>query len=302
MDTNTDKVRVYLDGEHLDFYLAEGRGKHRRDISYGAYGSEDELAGAVERLLKEGHDLLPCAGQRELGSRYVPARLLEWPQAAGEGGRLMLYAKSTPEEIGRLLWAAAHENLLRTYGAEPTARRRLDEEWQAVKRNGSLPEVAVLHELTLWMKREGRPFWLPGGAGASFLLYLLGVTRGDPLRCGPAEDGGQVIPWPVLWPDGRPSRFEVRLAADAREEVRDWLRGHWLFALYPELPLAYPTPDRIHFSHIQLNFTLSDTEPPQDLPAAAGADTRAGRRYLRYQAHIREYRLFEASFSSLETQ
>ena len=299
MDTNIGKVRVYLDVEHLDFYLSAGRGKHRRDVSYGAYDSEDELAEAVERLLKEGHDLLPCAGQRELGSRYVPARLLEWPRAAGGSGSHMLYAKSTLEEIERLLWAAAHENLLKTYGAEPVARRRLDEEWREVKRNGNLPDVAVLHELAAWMKREGRPHWLPGSAGASFLLYLLGVTRGDPLLpCramdGLGEGGGHGIPWRVLWPDGRPSWFEVRLPASARDEVLDWLRGHWLFALYPELPLAYPAPGRIHFSHIQLNFTPGAAEPRQGQAVTEEPDRRDGRRYLRYQSHIKEYRLFEA--------
>ena len=58
---------------------------------------------------------------------------------------------------------------------------RLEEEWRAVESLGLLEHVWVLEKLVQWLKKKQYPFWLRGTACSSLILYLLGITRANPL-------------------------------------------------------------------------------------------------------------------------
>ena len=76
------------------------------------------------------------------------------------------------------------EAVKRKYGPVPDVRitKRLREEWEALTRADVISDVKVLYGLTAWLKNEGIVYWLSYGAGASFILYILGVTSGNPLQ------------------------------------------------------------------------------------------------------------------------
>ena len=58
---------------------------------------------------------------------------------------------------------------------------RLEEEWRAAESLGLLEHIFVLEKLVGWLNKKQYPYWLRGAAGSSLLLYLLGITRSNPL-------------------------------------------------------------------------------------------------------------------------
>ena len=70
------------------------------------------------------------------------------------------------------------------YGLTPDYEmiKRVKEEWEAMKNSDSILDIAMLNEFVLWLKKERIPYWMSGTAGSSFILYLLGITRGNPLK------------------------------------------------------------------------------------------------------------------------
>lgn len=82
-------------------------------------------------------------------------------------------------ELKRILRMRLQEK----YGlyTEDYIAERLEEEWRAVERLGLLEHVWLLEKLVQWLNKNQYPYWLRGTAGASLMLYLLGITRSNPL-------------------------------------------------------------------------------------------------------------------------
>ncbi len=322
-----DRTYIYTYFEYYDYYLSDynsylsdhlltadelWRSEGMSDKLYGVYDTEEELGRAIAGLFMEGYCLLPCSKYNGIIRKYCPP---SHKKCYTEGSLFrkylhMIYPEHSEEDIRDALLLSAECGLYDEYGIEPdddpVIGERLREELGAIVENGNLHDIAVLHELSEWMRKDKHPFWLTGSAGSSLLLYLLRITRCNPLfphyyYCGNADvlsgyhrynedvmakilwfrpenayrdgfdapqlkgpDGyglygnGHDIPWKILWPDDRPSWFEVRLPAALMDDVKHWLGGHWIFTRCPHLKAEYPAPDRIHFSHIQLRFDIDE--------------------------------------------
>ena len=94
-----------------------------------------------------------------------------------------LFSGMTMEQIEEKLYSLVQTALHEKYGDNPDGQivKRIEEEWDAMKRCNVVAESAVLYELTTWLKKNGYPYFL-GDAGSSFILYLLSITRGNPLQ------------------------------------------------------------------------------------------------------------------------
>lgn len=173
------------------------------------------------------------------------------------------------KKVTRSLWQRIEKALCDRYGRAPDAAvdRRMREEWAAMERCKDIETVAALYEFAQWLKREQAPYWTAGTAGSSLILYLLGVTSGNPLpphymcpccrhilwRPGAADgfdlpaairesDGallrrdGHDLPWQVHWGvegwDGEP-HYCLHLPKALKEQVQAFWADHWLGRLQP---------------------------------------------------------------------
>lgn len=59
---------------------------------------------------------------------------------------------------------------------------RVQEEWKEIVKHNSILDMAALYDICLWLQDNHLMYKITESpAGASFILYLLGVTRGNPL-------------------------------------------------------------------------------------------------------------------------
>ena len=79
-------------------------------------------------------------------------------------------------------------------------QKRIHEEWDAMEHHNMISAVAALYDLTMWLKSKLYPYRMKYAAGSSLILYLLGITSGNPL---PHNLGGFDIPWQIQWGYGR---------------------------------------------------------------------------------------------------
>lgn len=213
-----------------------------------------------------------------------------------------LYADKSKQEIE----AALHQNiksaLCEKYGQQPdkAITKRVRREWHAIEVNGNIFDVAVLHELCVWMRKCGYAYWLNGSTGSSFILYLLGIAAANPLpahyfcpKCHAVKwnnhyksgfdlppnfaacdnDGstmktdGQNIPWQTLWGYGRtPSSLDIRIAAELREPLYDFFENHWLSKLDTNIHPDAPYPEHqslFRFSNITFDIIYGEVSGTQ---------------------------------------
>lgn len=176
------------------------------------------------------------------------------------------YAGMGIQEIKQSFHDDIESALHRRYGPapDPAVTERVREEWAAMEAAGDIEDVAALYELALWMKERREPYWLRGTPGASLILYLLGVTAGNPLpphyycpqchavrwisgcrdgfdlppeRC--ENDGtllcgdGHDIPWQTHWGPGKEPGYEFDVPETLLEPLYVFFQGHWLAGLRP---------------------------------------------------------------------
>jgi len=185
-----------------------------------------------------------------------------------------LFYGLTRDEIKSKLDSLIDDALCKRYGKDidRVIVQRVEEEWSAIEQKDVIIEISILYELVMWLKEKNYPYQMRYAAGSSFILYLLGITRGNPLpphsHCPTCHDiqwkplckdgfdiphtdsqddavnrtcrycqndgtsliyDGHDIPWQVLWGYGESYlQFHVGLLKDHHEEVREWLKSHWL--------------------------------------------------------------------------
>ena len=153
--------------------------------------------------------------------------------------------------------------LYQKYGDKPDEliKKRIIDEWAAMERSDTVLDVAALYELVIWLKKNNHPYWMRGCAGSSFILYLLGITFGNPLPphyhcpvCHSVQwetdylDGfdlskkktceqdkatlipdGHNVPWQTLWGYGEHvPEFDIVLPKNLRDDFLVILKNHWL--------------------------------------------------------------------------
>ena len=181
-------------------------------------------------------------------------------------------------EISASLCEAIQDKLKEQYGDTPDQRiqDRVKAEWNAAEQSGSIVDIALLYELSSCLKEQRYPWCLRGCTGSSFLLYLLGIARGNPLpphlycpRCHTVlwqdcADGfdaktvvcgvdqqmmmgdGHGIPWQSLWGYGEltPS-FDIDLPESLYEPLQATLRADRFSQYDPEMEPTIQYPGRV---------------------------------------------------------
>lgn len=173
------------------------------------------------------------------------------------------YDNMTKDEIAKDIYEEITNAFRAKYGDRPDYAivRRVSEEWDRMMDTCTIGEVAALHELTEWLKSKQYPYRIRGCTGSSFILYLLGISSGNPLpphrycpRCGDvtwvprrkngfdipqgkccSHDGarlvtdGHDIPWQTLfgYSEHRPS-FDIDLPYELYETLKREWETHWL--------------------------------------------------------------------------
>lgn len=174
-----------------------------------------------------------------------------------------IFTEKASEEIHTLLWEAVQSALAKQYGniLHSAITERVRQEWLAMEQSDTVLDVAALYELSLWLKKHNIPYWMHGCAGSSFILYLLGITCGNPLpphyhctKCHqihwetncpdgfdlphgklckkdgtPLVADGHNVPWQTLWgySDHRPM-FDMVLPKYLCDDFVAMLENHWL--------------------------------------------------------------------------
>lgn len=178
------------------------------------------------------------------------------------------------------------------YGTMPNEviKKRIEEEWYAINRSELILDIAAMYEIVQWLKEHRYPYWMRGCTGSSFILYMLGITTGNPLpphlycpecktieffsqyrdgfdiiteqdgTCGNRIADGHGIPWQTLWGYGdHQAVLDVDLPKELYETFRELLKGHWLTECDSENTLNNPHEgkvDCLRFSNISLMFIL----------------------------------------------
>lgn len=207
------------------------------------------------------------------------------------------YRGKLPEEISTLLWTDIQSALSARYGTTPdqSISERVHQEWLAMEQSNTVLDVAALYELTIWLKANNIPYWMRGCSGSSLILYLLGITCGNPLpphyycpKCHQIrwdtghldgldlpqdklceQDGtplipdGHNIPWQTLWGYGEliPAFFDMGLPTYLCDDFVKALEKHWLnqYRSAADFDMLNDT-DRIgkYFFNICFMFILDD--------------------------------------------
>lgn len=169
------------------------------------------------------------------------------------------YAVMPARFIADSLERDVHRSLREKYGDNPAPviLKRMHQEWTALLEIDSVPELAAVYELTLWLKKNNHPYWIVGNAPSGFVPYLLGITRVNPL---PTELGGQNLVWQEYCSYGRAPLYEIHLSGDLKPRIIEWLKDHWLSKVnhYEWRALQPYEPNCIRRGNMCFHFDLDD--------------------------------------------
>lgn len=197
-----------------------------------------------------------------------------------------LYRGLTLLQIEERLYEQILDAIHDKYGSRPDLLivTRVQEEWAAIRRRKAAAEVAFLHEFTRWLRAERLPYVMSGSGGTSLILYLLGVTFGNPLpshlfcpRCGRIqwmpeyEDGfdipkgqhvcpddgtvmvgdGHDLSWELLWELEEPndSLLWIQIPLQVFRLLPKLLENHWLNGRKPAETKLSRWPDTLFLQH-----------------------------------------------------
>lgn len=207
-----------------------------------------------------------------------------------------MFSEMPPHEIEETVHSLVREAIYAKYGEAPDEliTNRFKEEWHAVERFGCILDIAAMYEIVQWLKENRCPYFMSGNNGSSFILYMLGMSSGNPLpahlycpeckavefmpqykdgfdivsglECG--HDGtrriadGHDISWKMLWGDNHNSSLAIELPDYLYEKFEELLQNHWIKKTDADITLEYPSlPEFKGFGFSNMYFTfLLDTE------------------------------------------
>ncbi len=186
-------------------------------------------------------------------------------------GTAMDFETMTREEMDVKMRKTVEAALEKKYGKHPDKliTDHLRKEWSQFEISGKIPDLAMVYALVRKLKAEKIPYSMGHRAGASLVLYLLGITHTNPLpplyycpRCKkvtwqPDAKDGLDLPLLAECPDDRylldgdghdlPFRvftgfegdlisFSIRLPAQMREMAVEFVNAPW----YRHIPRRFP--------------------------------------------------------------
>lgn len=201
-------------------------------------------------------------------------------------------------EIETALYQEISGKLHQKYGDSPDELiiKRVAEEWAVMERTDVIADVAALYEFAVWLKENRYPYWMRSCSGSSFILYLLGITTGNPLpphyccpKCKsvhwqtshadgfdlpqdatcpndhtPLISDGHDIPWQTLFGyGGFDPIFDMDLPSDLYEKVQAEWASHWMQSIKPDNAPNNPYEGKrrcIKISNLSLMFHLENEE------------------------------------------
>lgn len=94
-----------------------------------------------------------------------------------------MYHGLTAQEIETSLYGTMQSKLQAHYGNQPDKLivTRVETEWDQLVKRKQVLDIAALYEFCMYCKRICKPYLLRGKVGGSLILYLLGITSGNPL-------------------------------------------------------------------------------------------------------------------------
>lgn len=212
-----------------------------------------------------------------------------------------IFKNHSAREIEHELFDKITDVLHQKYGANPDERvsNRVEREWRAIERCGLATDIAALYEIVEWLKANRHPYWMRSCTGSSFILYLLGITFGNPLpahtlcpKCKSITwyaryaDGfdiprdyvcekdnttvvpdGHNIPWQPLFGYGEYSPvLQIDLTKNTYEYLQEALASHWIATIDKDNPLTCSVRTEgterkcIDVSNLALRFVLNQEE------------------------------------------
>lgn len=110
-------------------------------------------------------------------------------------------------------------------------KKRMRQEWTSLLEADAAVELAAVHELSIWLRRNNIPFFMEGGVTSGLIPYLLGITKVNPL----AEDlGGCNLVWQSFCSYGKCSDYRFHLPAHVQKQIECWIEKHWIKELYAD--------------------------------------------------------------------
>lgn len=200
---------------------------------------------------------------------------------------LSRYTNMNRKEIECDLCDEIQNKLQEKYGENPDSliTQRFEEEWNAVKLSDMIFDIAALYEIALWLKQNNYPYWLRGTAGSSFLLYLLGITQGNPLPSHCYCPKCKTVYWNHLYSDGFDVPQTMQCENDGSFLIPDGHNIPWQIAwgydnFQASLYIDLPTNLYSHFCDVMSVHWLQIIDD-KNIPVCEGGEKR----------HIKQSRL-----------
>ena len=144
----------------------------------------------------------------------------------------------------------------------PAILERVRREWFAVQEIAAAPELAAVHELCSWLRRNNKPYYMEGSATSGFIPYLLDIIKVNPL---PMTYAGNDAVFQDFCSYGNYPTYIFHLPKEMEKQIVRWQENHWLKELYPtqweSMQARYP--NRLTRLNMQFEFDLEDITDPE---------------------------------------
>lgn len=147
---------------------------------------------------------------------------------------------------------------------DPEIIERTRREWVAIHEVEAEPELAAVHELCLWLRRNKKQYYMEGPVTSGFIPYLLDIIKVNPL---PMAFAGNDAVFQDFCSYGNSPSYIFHLPKELEEQIRNWEENHWLKKLYPDQWEAQQCyyPNRLARLNMQFVFDLEEISDP-DIP------------------------------------
>ena len=139
--------------------------------------------------------------------------------------------------------------------------KQMRQEWISLLEADAAVELAAVHELSIWLRRNDVPYFMEGGVTSGLIPYLLGITKVNPL----SEDlGGCDLVWQSFCSYGKCSEYLFHLPGSVKERIERWVEKHWIKELYPDGIEDVDVPDfnTLTLMHMHFCFDVETTVAP----------------------------------------
>lgn len=201
----------------------------------------------------------------------------------------------SPKEINTVLEQTIMNALHCQYGIhpDPTICQRVQQELQAMRDADMVLFTAAAYELTQWLNQHRYPYYENSTAACSFISFLLGITKPNPLaphlhcpNCHrivwdsehkdgfdipqtlcphedtPMEADGHNMPWQIFWgcPGLSSPLFIIMVPKRVEKKIASWFNNHWLWRFVAKETVTYIPFHRNNGLRLCIQCILSDKD------------------------------------------